>query len=199
MSCSRADADRGGEARAAPAGHPDHAQPARGRAPAGSQARPPTTRRRPSRPRRCMRSAAARCCSRAGMAAARRRSTSSAMRPASSASCARASTPRHTHGTGCTLSAAIAALLAQGVALREAVARAKAFVWQALEAGRRWASAMAPARSITCSPSAACRRRHDAASGRRSRRDDGRRHWCPPPKSLIGDARVDVHQAHAIE
>ena len=42
----------------------------------------------------------------------------------------------HTHGTGCTLSAAIAALLAQGVGLKEAVARAKAFVWQALEAGR---------------------------------------------------------------
>ena len=58
------------------------------------------------------------------------------MRPASSASCGpRIDTP-HTHGTGCTLSAAIAALLAQGVALREAVARAKAFVWQALEAGR---------------------------------------------------------------
>jgi hydroxymethylpyrimidine/phosphomethylpyrimidine kinase len=47
----------------------------------------------------------------------------------------RIATP-HTHGTGCTLSAAIAALLAQGVALREAVARAKDFVWQALEAGR---------------------------------------------------------------
>jgi hydroxymethylpyrimidine/phosphomethylpyrimidine kinase len=43
---------------------------------------------------------------------------------------------RHTHGTGCTLSAAIAALLAQGVGLREAVGRAKAFVWQALHAGR---------------------------------------------------------------
>ena len=42
----------------------------------------------------------------------------------------------HTHGTGCTLSAAIAALLAQGMALREAVARAKDFVWQALQAGR---------------------------------------------------------------
>jgi hydroxymethylpyrimidine/phosphomethylpyrimidine kinase len=47
----------------------------------------------------------------------------------------RIATP-HTHGTGCTLSAAIAALLAQGVALREAVVRAKDFVWQALEAGR---------------------------------------------------------------
>jgi hydroxymethylpyrimidine/phosphomethylpyrimidine kinase len=43
---------------------------------------------------------------------------------------------RHTHGTGCTLSAAIAALIAQGVGLREAVARAKEFVWQGLQAGR---------------------------------------------------------------
>ena len=47
----------------------------------------------------------------------------------------RIATP-HTHGTGCTLSAAIAALLAQGVALREAIGRAKDFVWQALEAGQ---------------------------------------------------------------
>jgi hydroxymethylpyrimidine/phosphomethylpyrimidine kinase len=43
---------------------------------------------------------------------------------------------RNTHGTGCTLSAAIAALLARGVGLREAVGRAKAFVWQALHEGR---------------------------------------------------------------
>ena len=43
---------------------------------------------------------------------------------------------RHTHGTGCTLSAAIAALLARGVTLREAVGRAKTYVWQALQAGR---------------------------------------------------------------
>lgn len=43
---------------------------------------------------------------------------------------------RNTHGTGCTLSAALAALLAQGVGLREAVGRAKAFVWQALHEGR---------------------------------------------------------------
>lgn len=41
----------------------------------------------------------------------------------------------NTHGTGCTLSAAIAALLALDVSLNEAVARAKAFVWNALEAG----------------------------------------------------------------
>jgi len=43
----------------------------------------------------------------------------------------------HGHGTGCTLSAAIAALLAQGVTLREAVERAKSYVWHALEAAER--------------------------------------------------------------
>jgi len=43
---------------------------------------------------------------------------------------------RHTHGTGCTLSAAIVALLARGVGLGEAVERAKSFVWQGLQAGR---------------------------------------------------------------
>jgi hydroxymethylpyrimidine/phosphomethylpyrimidine kinase len=43
---------------------------------------------------------------------------------------------RHTHGTGCTLSAAIAALLALGIPLTEAVRRAKAYVWHALRHGR---------------------------------------------------------------
>jgi hydroxymethylpyrimidine/phosphomethylpyrimidine kinase len=43
---------------------------------------------------------------------------------------------RHTHGTGCTLSAAITALLARGAGLDEAVERAKSFVWQGLQAGR---------------------------------------------------------------
>jgi hydroxymethylpyrimidine/phosphomethylpyrimidine kinase len=42
----------------------------------------------------------------------------------------------HTHGTGCTLSAAIAALTACGVPLVEAVSRGKDYVWQALSAGR---------------------------------------------------------------
>jgi hydroxymethylpyrimidine/phosphomethylpyrimidine kinase len=42
----------------------------------------------------------------------------------------------HTHGTGCTLSAAIAAWLAFGAPLADAVARAKAFVSSALEHGR---------------------------------------------------------------
>lgn len=43
---------------------------------------------------------------------------------------------RHTHGTGCTLSAAIAAGLALGRALEEAVEEAKTFVWEALQSGR---------------------------------------------------------------
>jgi hydroxymethylpyrimidine/phosphomethylpyrimidine kinase len=41
----------------------------------------------------------------------------------------------NTHGTGCTLSAAITALLAVGIPLDDAVRRAKAFVWQALASG----------------------------------------------------------------
>jgi hydroxymethylpyrimidine/phosphomethylpyrimidine kinase len=52
----------------------------------------------------------------------------------------RLSSPRvdtpHTHGTGCTLSAAVTALLAQGRPLGEAVRRAKAYVWEGLRAGR---------------------------------------------------------------
>jgi hydroxymethylpyrimidine/phosphomethylpyrimidine kinase len=39
----------------------------------------------------------------------------------------------HTHGTGCTLSAAITALLASGMTLREAVRHAKAFIQVAIE------------------------------------------------------------------
>jgi hydroxymethylpyrimidine/phosphomethylpyrimidine kinase len=44
---------------------------------------------------------------------------------------ARVATP-HTHGTGCTYSAAITACLARGVALPDAVARAKRFVHEAI-------------------------------------------------------------------
>jgi hydroxymethylpyrimidine/phosphomethylpyrimidine kinase len=43
----------------------------------------------------------------------------------------------NTHGTGCTLSAAIAALLGQGIALREAVRGAKAYLTQAIAAADR--------------------------------------------------------------
>ena len=38
----------------------------------------------------------------------------------------------HTHGTGCTLSAAIATYLAQGLKLKEAIEQARAFVWHAI-------------------------------------------------------------------
>jgi hydroxymethylpyrimidine/phosphomethylpyrimidine kinase len=43
----------------------------------------------------------------------------------------------NTHGTGCTLSAAIAAGLAKNKTINAAVADAKAFVWGALSAGAR--------------------------------------------------------------
>jgi len=39
----------------------------------------------------------------------------------------------HTHGTGCTLSAAITALLASNIGLREAVQQAKAYIQRAIE------------------------------------------------------------------
>ena len=41
---------------------------------------------------------------------------------------------RHTHGTGCTLASAIAAGLAQGLNLRDAVLRARAYVRAAIAA-----------------------------------------------------------------
>jgi hydroxymethylpyrimidine/phosphomethylpyrimidine kinase len=41
---------------------------------------------------------------------------------------------RHTHGTGCTLASAIAAGLAQGMSLRDAVVRARAYVMAAIAA-----------------------------------------------------------------
>jgi hydroxymethylpyrimidine/phosphomethylpyrimidine kinase len=39
---------------------------------------------------------------------------------------------RHTHGTGCTLASAIAIGLAQNLSIRDAVERARAYVWQAI-------------------------------------------------------------------
>jgi hydroxymethylpyrimidine/phosphomethylpyrimidine kinase len=44
---------------------------------------------------------------------------------------------RHTHGTGCTFSAAVTALLARGETLRSAVPAAKRFVHDALISGQR--------------------------------------------------------------
>ena len=46
---------------------------------------------------------------------------------------------KNTHGTGCTLSAAIAAFLAQGLPLPDAVGRAKAYITGAIEAADRLA------------------------------------------------------------
>ncbi len=43
---------------------------------------------------------------------------------------------KNLHGTGCTLSSAIATLLAQGHPMNEAVKKAKAYISQAIEAGR---------------------------------------------------------------
>lgn len=45
--------------------------------------------------------------------------------------------PRSTHGTGCTLSAAITASLARGRTLRNAVIEGKAFVYEAIRTGRK--------------------------------------------------------------
>jgi len=42
---------------------------------------------------------------------------------------------RHTHGTGCVLSAAVAGLMARGCPLEAAITGAKAFVWQGLKTG----------------------------------------------------------------
>jgi hydroxymethylpyrimidine/phosphomethylpyrimidine kinase len=44
-------------------------------------------------------------------------------------------TTRNTHGTGCTLSAAIAAFMARGYGLAEAVAEAKSFITEAIRSG----------------------------------------------------------------
>ena len=54
---------------------------------------------------------------------------------------------RNTHGTGCVLSAAIAAHLAGGEKLESAVARAHEFLWRSLRAGRktRWGHGHGPA------------------------------------------------------
>ncbi len=51
---------------------------------------------------------------------------------------------RHTHGTGCTLASALASYLAQGDAVPEAAARAKAYVTGALGAGFRLGAGIGP-------------------------------------------------------
>lgn len=51
---------------------------------------------------------------------------------------------RHTHGTGCTLASAIACGLAQGLALREAVARARAYLQRAIAAAPGFGAGAGP-------------------------------------------------------
>ena len=70
----------------------------------------------------------------------------------------RVDTP-HTHGTGCTLSAAIAALMAQGVACGRRSAAPRTTCGEGWRPAARWASGAATARSIISMPSAAARRR----------------------------------------
>lgn len=45
---------------------------------------------------------------------------------------------RNTHGTGCTFSSAIAAFLARGCTILDAVKRAKEYLTQAIDAGKQW-------------------------------------------------------------
>lgn len=51
---------------------------------------------------------------------------------------------RHTHGTGCTLSSAIATLLGRGESLADAVEQARRFVFQAIEAAPGYGAGSGP-------------------------------------------------------
>jgi hypothetical protein len=53
-------------------------------------------------------------------------------------------TTRHTHGTGCTLASALAAGLAQGMALQDAVARARNYVRAAMLAAPGYGAGHGP-------------------------------------------------------
>lgn len=60
---------------------------------------------------------------------------------------------RHTHGTGCTLASAIAAGLAQGMTLRDAVARARLYVRMAMQAAPGFGKGHGPLdHSVTVDP-----------------------------------------------
>jgi len=69
-----------------------------------------------------------------------------------------------THGTGCTTSAAIAAGLARGLALPEAVAQAKRFVTEAIRHHYRWGGIHALNHSAARTLQAAASRRERASS-----------------------------------
>ena len=65
---------------------------------------------------------------------------------------ARIDTP-HTHGTGCTYSAAITALLASGTPLREAVQKAKTFITEAIQSNPGLGKGHGPVNHLTQPPS----------------------------------------------
>lgn len=58
----------------------------------------------------------------------------------------------HTHGTGCTYSAAITASLASGISLEESVARAKRYVSAAIAQHFTWGAASSPLHALNHSP-----------------------------------------------
>lgn len=59
---------------------------------------------------------------------------------------------QRTHGTGCTYSAAITALLARGEPILQAIATAKAFVHRAIEGARDWDVGMGHGPTDHCAP-----------------------------------------------
>ena len=72
--------------------------------------------------------------------------------------------PASTHGTGCSLSAAIAAALATGLALPEAVAAGKAYVYEAI----RTSLPVGPAATVLGMPDPALLRSHPAIRAERA-------------------------------
>jgi hydroxymethylpyrimidine/phosphomethylpyrimidine kinase len=59
---------------------------------------------------------------------------------------------RHTHGTGCTYSAAITACLARGAALEDAVTRAKAFITEAIRTSPGLGRGSGPVNHLSVDP-----------------------------------------------
>jgi len=59
---------------------------------------------------------------------------------------------RHTHGTGCTYSSAITAFLARGLTLAEAIARAKAFITEAIRTAPGLGSGSGPVNHWAAAP-----------------------------------------------
>ncbi len=57
---------------------------------------------------------------------------------------------KNTHGTGCTLSAALATFLAQGYSMHEAVAKAKAFITRAIASGLPIGAGHGPTNPFAC-------------------------------------------------